>query len=144
MSTPTNDSKPLSDAPLVEPVTGSVASDPLEALDTARILQQTGAIPVVASGQERGLDQPTASPSEVVDPEVAPSGWNVLSIVSLVLALAVSPLAAVFGYLAVGQIRRSAQRGEAIAWVAVALGWAWTVAYVVAGAVLALTWLQVA
>jgi uncharacterized membrane protein len=64
--------------------------------------------------------------------------------VSLVLALALSPLAVVFGYLAVGQIRRSAQRGEAIAWVAVALGWLWAVAYVVAGAVLGLTWLQVA
>jgi uncharacterized membrane protein len=128
---------------LVEPVTGSVPSDPLEALDAARILQQTEVIPVVASGQEPGLNDPTASPSEVADPEVAPSGWNVLSIVSLVLALAVSPLAVLFGYLAVGQIRRSVQRGEAIAWVAVALGWVWTVLYVVVGVVLALTWLQV-
>ncbi len=114
MSTPTNDSEFLRDAPLVGPATASLAEDPLEALKTARILQ------------------------------VAPSGWNVLSIVSLVLALVLSPLAALFGYLAVGQIRRSAQRGEAIAWVAVALGWVWAVAYVVAGAVLGLTWLQVA
>lgn len=144
MSTPTDDSTPHGDAPLVEPVTSSVESDPLEALDTARILQQTEAIPVGASGQEPGIQQPSGSPSDVSDPELPPSGWNVLSIVSLVLALAISPVAVVFGYLAVGQIRRSAQRGEAIAWVAVALGWAWTVAYVVAGAVLALTWLQVA
>jgi uncharacterized membrane protein len=98
----------------VGPATASLPEDPLEALTTARILQ------------------------------VAPSGWNVLSIVSLVLALALSPLAVVFGYLAVGQARRSTQRGEAIAWVAVALGWVWTVAYVVAGAVVALTWAQVA
>ena len=96
------------------PATASLPEDPLEALTTARILQ------------------------------FAPSGWNVLSIVSLVLAVALSPLAAVFGYVAVGQARRSTQRGEAIAWVAVALGWVWTVAYVVAGAVVALTWAQVA
>ena len=125
----------------MEPVTASVPSDPLEALDTARILNQTAAIPVVASDQEPGLRQPAESVGEV---EAALSGWNVLSIVSLVLALALSPLAVVFGYLAVGQIRRSAQRGEALAWVAVALGWVWAVSYVVAGVVLALTWVQLA
>jgi ABC-type Fe3+ transport system permease subunit len=129
------------DAPLVEPVTASVPSDPLEALDTARILNETAAIPVLTSEQEQGLTQPAESASEE---EVAPSGWNFLSIVSLVLALAVSPLAVVFGYLAVGQIRRSAQQGEALAWVAVALGWVWSVVYVVAGVVLALTWIQIA
>jgi ABC-type sulfate transport system permease subunit len=126
---------------LVQPVTASVPSDPREGLDTARILNETVAIPVVASDQEPGLRQPAES---VGEPEVALSGWNVLAIVSLVLAVVLSPLAVVFGYLAVGQIRRSAQRGEALAWVAVALGWVWTVSYVVAGAVLALTWIQVA
>ncbi len=125
----------------MQPVTASVPSDPLEGLDTARILNETVAIPVVASDQEPGLRQPAES---VGEPEVALSGWNVLAIVSLVLAVVLSPLAVVFGYLAVGQIRRSAQRGEALAWVAVALGWVWTVSYVVAGAVLALTWIQVA
>ena len=125
----------------MQPVTASVPSDPLEGLDTARILNETVAIPVVAGDQEPGLRQPAES---VGEPEVALSGWNVLSIVSLVLAVVLSPLAVVFGYLAVGQIRRSAQRGEALAWVAVALGWVWTVSYLVAGAVLALTWIQVA
>jgi hypothetical protein len=122
-------------------MTASLPADPLEALDTARILNETVAIPVVASDQEPGLRQPAESASEA---EPALSGWNVLSIVSLVLALALSPLAVVFGYLAVGQIRRSAQRGEALAWVAVALGWVWAVSYVVAGVVLALTWVQLA
>jgi uncharacterized membrane protein len=129
---------------LVEPISASLPTDPLEALDTARILQETTAVPVVANEQETGLEEPAASAGEAVIPEVAPTSWNVLSIVSLVLALAVSPLAVVFGYLAVGQIRRSAQRGETLAWVAVALGWVWTVSYGVAGAVLALTWIQVA
>jgi hypothetical protein len=126
---------------LVEPVKTALPTDHLEALTAARILNETAAIPVVGSDQDPALTQPAESVGEA---EVAPSGWNVLSIVSLVLALALSPLAALFGYMAVGQIRRSAQRGEAIAWVAVALGWLWTVAYVVAGAVLALTWIQVA
>ena len=128
----------------MEPISTSLPTDPLEALDTARILQETPAVPVVANDQEPGLEQPSASAGRTDVPDVAPSRWNVLSIVSLVLALAVSPLAVVFGYLAVGQIRRSAQRGETLAWVAVALGWVWTVSYVVAGAVLALTWIQVA
>jgi hypothetical protein len=141
VSTPSNDFEPASDSPLVEPVTASLPTDPLEALDTARILNETVAIPVVASGQEPGLRQPAQSAGEA---EVAPSGWNVLSIVSLVLAVALSPLAVVFGYLAVGQIRRSAEQGEALAWVAVALGWVWAVSYVVAGVVLALTWVQLA
>jgi len=70
------------------------------------------------------------------------AGLNVLSVISLILALALSPLTVVFGYLAVGQIRRSHQRGEALAWVSIGLGWVWVVGYVVLGTVLAVTWFQ--
>jgi len=58
-------------------------------------------------------------------------GVNVLSIAAIFLALALSPLAVVFGYIALGQTRRAGQRGEAMALWAIGLGWvvfaAWAV-----------------
>jgi uncharacterized membrane protein len=70
------------------------------------------------------------------------AGLNILSVISLVLALTLSPFAMVFGYIAVSQTRRSHQRGEALAWVSVGLGWLWTVGWVVLGITLGATWLQ--
>jgi uncharacterized membrane protein len=61
---------------------------------------------------------------------------------SFVLSLTLSPFAMVFGYIAVGQIRRSGQRGEVLAWISVGLGWLWTIGFVVLGIVLATTWFQ--
>jgi len=59
------------------------------------------------------------------------TGFNVLSIVAFVLALALSPLAVIFGYVALGQTRRARQRGETLALWAIGLGWlvfaAWAV-----------------
>ena len=85
-----------------------------------------------------------------VPPEVAGvegprprSGMNILAIISLILAIALSPFAVVFGYLAVGQARRSQQRGEAVAWVAVGIGWLWVVGYVILGAIVFVGWQQV-
>ena len=65
---------------------------------------------------------------------------NVLSVVAFVLALAGSPLAMVFGYIAAGQVRRSDQAGASLAWIAVGLGWLWTVALVVVLASLGIIW----
>ena len=67
---------------------------------------------------------------------------NLLAPLSLVLALAVSPLAMVFGYIAIGQIRRADQRGASMAWVAIALGWLWLVGYVVVFGALATIYLE--
>jgi hypothetical protein len=50
-------------------------------------------------------------------------GLNVLAVVSLVLAIALSPLALLFGYIALGQSRRAGQRGEQLALWAIGLGW---------------------
>lgn len=65
---------------------------------------------------------------------------NVLAPLSLVLALVASPLAVVFGYIAIGQIRRADQRGASMAWAAIALGWLWLVATVVILGSLAVIW----
>lgn len=60
------------------------------------------------------------------------SGINVLSVVALVMAIALSPVAVVFGYLALGQTRRASQRGEGIALWAIGLGWLALAVWVVA------------
>ena len=66
-------------------------------------------------------------------------GVNVLSIVAFVLALALSPLAVIFGYIALGQTRRARQRGEALALWAIGLGWIVFAAWVVLSA--SLVWI---
>ena len=67
------------------------------------------------------------------------SGINVLSVVALVMAITLSPLAVVFGYLALGQTRRASQRGEGIALWAIGLGWLALAVWVVAiGALVAI------
>jgi hypothetical protein len=65
---------------------------------------------------------------------------NLLSVVALILALVGSPLALIFGYIAAGQVRRSDQVGGVLAWIAVGLGWLWTVALVVVLASFGIIW----
>lgn len=76
---------------------------------------------------------PPAGPD--TGPDTAPrSRRNPLAVLALVLALLLSPLAALFGHLAAGQITRSygTERGLAMALVAAGLGWVWTLALVIA------------
>jgi hypothetical protein len=55
-------------------------------------------------------------------------------VLALILGILLSPLAALFGHLAAGQITRSygAERGLVIAWVAAGLGWLWLLVLVIA------------
>lgn len=82
----------------------------------------------------------TVGPSDGEHPETVPGvaprpRLNALAVASLILAILLSPLAALFGHIAVGQIARSRgrERGAVIAWVAVGLGYLWVLAVVVAG-----------
>lgn len=52
---------------------------------------------------------------------------------ALILALMLSPVAAIFGHIAAGQIARSRgrERGTAIAWFAIGLGYLWLAAAIV-------------
>ena len=52
---------------------------------------------------------------------------NVIAVLALVLGGLLSPLAALFGHIAVAQIRTSGERGLVAAWFAVALGYIWLV-----------------
>ena len=69
--------------------------------------------------------------ADTAEEEPALRGVNVLSIVAFVLAIALSPLAVVFGYIALGQTRRARQRGETLALWAIGLGWLVFAAWVV-------------
>ncbi len=69
--------------------------------------------------------------SEIAHEEPPLKGLNILSIVAFVLALALSPLAVLFGYIALGQTRRARQRGETLALWAIGLGWLVFAAWVV-------------
>ena len=151
MSIPTPPGQRPEGDDLVEPEKPAPTID-LGSLDTERILEDTNSLPVIKDEADRDAAEETENPPSGENKEFSqekpeeprsPAGVNILSIVSLVLALTVSPFAVLFGYLSIGQIRRSRQRGQALAWVAIGLGWLWLVAYTVAGFVLAMTWLQV-
>ena len=133
---------------LVEPEQPAPTLD-LDSLDTGRILRDTGSLNIPELNDEESGDSAEESESEEEGSEDLSteskgprSGLNILSVISLILALALSPFAMVFGYAAVGQSRRAHQRGESLAWVAVGLGWLWTVGWVVLGISLGMTWLQ--
>jgi uncharacterized membrane protein len=81
----------------------------------------------------------TSAPAEQ-KPEKIRQGTNVLATISLLLALTASPLTVIFGYIAVGQVRRANQRGEGMAWFAIGLGWLWLVAWIVLGISAAVIW----
>ena len=137
---------PVDETPLVEPeVSGQTSGEP-ETLDTERILRETGSIkvpedhsPALPTAQVAAVSIATA---EAVPTEAEKSSWNILALVSLLLGLALSPLAMVFGYLALGQIKRSNQAGETAALAAIVLGWIWTIVVGVAGIVLGVIWFQ--
>ena len=133
---------------LVEPEQPAPTLD-LDSLDTGRILRDTGSLNIPELNDEDSGDSAEESESEEEGSEDlntksrgVRSGLNILSVISLILALSLSPFAMVFGYAAVGQSRRAHQRGESLAWVAVGLGWLWTVGWVVLAISLGMTWLQ--
>ena len=97
----------------------------------------------VAPAEVDPADSPRPDPdSPRPDPgSPAPRGpLNALAVVSVALGVLLSPLAAVFGHIALGQIARSRrhggrnERGRRVAGTAIALGWLWLVGYLIGGA----------
>lgn len=71
---------------------------------------------------------PAATRSDPTPPRV-----NILAVLALILGCLVSPLAALFGHLALNQISHSGERGTSIAWVAIVLGYLSLAAVLVIG-----------
>jgi hypothetical protein len=95
---------------------------------------ESGAISDNSEGGGSATDQTTVDDrAEGDDAPVVPplKGVNVLSVVAMILAISLSPLAVVFGYIALGQTRRARQRGETLALWAIGLGWIVFAAWVV-------------
>lgn len=142
-STPTGE-----DAALIPPDPTATTTD-LGALDTQRILRETGSIPLPPEPEENPdlAHEDDAAPDSIdvaASQERPPrSGVNILALISLALGVTASPFTVIFGYLAVRQARRAHQRGETLAWISVGLGWLWVVAYTVLGSIVFVAWQQV-
>ena len=78
-------------------------------------------------------DEPEPSPVRVQPTPATLPRVNILAVLALILGCLVSPLAALFGHLALNQIGRTGERGTAIAWVAVVLGYLSLAALLVLG-----------
>jgi mannose/fructose/N-acetylgalactosamine-specific phosphotransferase system component IIC len=75
-------------------------------------------------------DDPVAAAAPSIPAPAEPRArLNALAVAALILAVLLSPLAALFGHIAAHQIARSngRERGTAIAWVAVGLGYLWLI-----------------
>lgn len=70
-----------------------------------------------------------AAPETV--PETDARRVNVLAVLAVILGCLLSPLAALFGHIAVTQIKATGERGLVAAWIAVVLGYLWLVALAV-------------
>jgi hypothetical protein len=78
-------------------------------------------------------DEPEPTPAAIRPEATAVPRVNILAVLALILGCLVSPLAALFGHLALNQISRSGERGTAIAWVAIVLGYLSLAAVLVLG-----------
>lgn len=78
-------------------------------------------------------DEPDPTPAAIRPADTAAARVNILAVLALILGCLVSPLAALFGHLALNQISRSGERGTAIAWVAIVLGYLSLAAVLVLG-----------
>lgn len=78
------------------------------------------------------VDEPLPEPAGPAVPKPE-ARVNVLAILALVLGCLLSPLAAIFGHIALSQIGRTGERGSAIAWVAIVLGYLSLAALLVLG-----------
>ncbi|HEY4225144.1 MAG TPA: DUF4190 domain-containing protein [Pseudolysinimonas sp.] len=86
--------------------------------------------PDVLRAEDIPADEPTPPESLPTAPAVR---VNILAVLALILGCLVSPLAALFGHLALNQISRTGERGTAIAWVAIVLGYLSLAALLVLG-----------
>jgi len=87
--------------------------------------------PAVLRAEDIPADEPEPEPVAAMAaplPKV-----NILAVLALILGCLVSPLAALFGHLALNQIGHTGERGTAIAWVAIVLGYLSLAALLVLG-----------
>jgi hypothetical protein len=103
--------------------------------------------PAPAGEQERAIvvdepEEPAPEPAAEVEEPLpdddeddvpGPRRVNTLAVLALAIGILASPLAALFGHLALGQLKASGERGVIPAWVAVVLGYLWLGFWIVFG-----------
>ncbi|MBA4248218.1 MAG: hypothetical protein C0444_07995 [Microbacterium sp.] len=112
-----------------------------EPAPTAWPAQPEPAPPAWATAAAPAPDFPPATVAAATDtpaPALVPTErprLNALAVAALILAVLLSPLAALFGHIAAAQIARSngRERGAVIAWISVGLGYLWLVSGAVLG-----------
>lgn len=87
----------------------------------------------VLRAEDIPADEPEPTPAALRPEATALPRVNILAVLALILGCLVSPLAALFGHLALSQISHSGERGTAIAWVAIVLGYLSLAAVLVLG-----------
>ena len=87
----------------------------------------------VLRAEDIPADEPEATPAAIRPAASAVPRINILAVLALILGCLVSPLAALFGHIALSQISRTGERGTAIAWVAIVLGYLSLAALLVLG-----------
>ena len=87
----------------------------------------------VLRAEDIPADEPEATPAAIRPAASAVPRINILAVLALILGCLVSPLAALFGHIALNQISRTGERGTAIAWVAIVLGYLSLAALLVLG-----------
>jgi hypothetical protein len=66
-------------------------------------------------------------------PARRPGSVNTLSILALLIGILACPFAALFGHIALGQLKASGERGVIPAWIAIVLGYLWLGFWIVFG-----------
>ena len=87
----------------------------------------------VLRAEDIPADEPEATPAAIRPAASAVPRINILAVLALILGCLISPLAALFGHIALNQISRTGERGTAIAWVAIVLGYLSLAALLVLG-----------
>jgi Domain of unknown function (DUF4190) len=140
------------EAPLTPPPTLTPAPTPPRLRGrAARLQRKRDAAPAIASLTETDAtaerSKPAASVSTLVDePDLDPDlDWdddepidrtgsiNPLAIIALIMGVLASPLGALFGHMALNQLKTSGERGVIPAWIAIVLGYLWLGVIIVLG-----------
>jgi len=116
---------PTEAAPFAEP-----ATEPAVELAVEPAAESTS--PVLRA-EDIPADEPEPTPAAIRPEATMMPRVNILAVLALILGCLVSPLAALFGHLALNQISHSGERGTAIAWVAIVLGYLSLAAVLVLG-----------
>jgi hypothetical protein len=114
----------------------TAAIDIIRAEDLAQYEAEPAEYDDANTGVLRIEDIPADEPAPTPDQRATAKSEgriNVVAVFAFVLGCLVSPLAAVFGHIALSQISRSGERGTAIAWVAIVLGYLSLAALLVLG-----------